>query len=240
MSDAEYVFNQTSFEKKRIARGSFAKKNGSRSKRCSLPSDKLTKKEWKERNGAVLTYNLSRPMDWKTFKKMPALLQREYLENLSKDHKGRSKDIADMFGTSATNLANYVYTHEHLKGALKRTTRTYVAPEWEAFLSKADSGPSKPSVDSAVSEPAEAPPSEQETPAKVKLDTPEVWVERGCLVYAGLPASIFEKAYQILDPNKKYRVLIRYVFEDGKASSYDVLRDEHDIWREEVDVFDMY
>ena len=43
-------------QKKRIARGAYHRKNGSKSKRCTLPSDYLTAAEKRKLNGEVMDY----------------------------------------------------------------------------------------------------------------------------------------------------------------------------------------
>lgn len=57
MNDFDYDIVQ----KKRVARGAFAHVNRKRGK-CRLPSDYLTAAQKKEMNGAVKTYNITRPM----------------------------------------------------------------------------------------------------------------------------------------------------------------------------------
>ena len=57
-------FDYDALQKKRIASGAFHMKRGSRSKRCSLPSDNLTPAQLKRRNGPVSTYKLDQPMSW--------------------------------------------------------------------------------------------------------------------------------------------------------------------------------
>ena len=89
-------FDYDVYLKKRTARGYRNKKNGSKSKRCSLASDGMTQKQWKERNGEVMSYNLSEPMSWETFKTMPIDLQTEYV-----------KGLRDKYGTTATDLAKF-------------------------------------------------------------------------------------------------------------------------------------
>lgn len=72
---------------------------GSKSKRAAtLPSDSLTTKQWKEKNGPVTTYNLSRPMSWQAFSAMPADLQRDYLTDLTQSHNLTQGAIAKVFG----------------------------------------------------------------------------------------------------------------------------------------------
>ena len=50
MKDAEYVFRKDIQDKKSIGRGAFHKKTGSKSKKCTLPSDYLSGKEKKALN----------------------------------------------------------------------------------------------------------------------------------------------------------------------------------------------
>ena len=74
---------------------------GSKSKRAAkLPSDSLTPKQWKEKNGPVTTYNLSRPMSWQVFSAMPADLQRDYLTDLTETHHLTQVAVARIFGIS--------------------------------------------------------------------------------------------------------------------------------------------
>ena len=86
--------------KKRIARGAAARKCGSKSRRCTLPSDYLTDAQKKARNGKLSTYNLSKPMTYEQFKLMPRDLQREYLLKLRNDMHASTRVIAQMFGCS--------------------------------------------------------------------------------------------------------------------------------------------
>lgn len=86
--------------KKRIARGAAARKCGSKSRRCTLPSDYLTDAQKKARNGKLSTYNLSKPMTYEQFKLMPRDLQREYLLKLRNDMHASARVIAQMFGCS--------------------------------------------------------------------------------------------------------------------------------------------
>lgn len=68
MNDFDYDIVQ----KKRVARGAFAHVNRKRGK-CRLLSDYLTAAQKKEMNGAVKTYNITRPMPLAEFKGMPAI-----------------------------------------------------------------------------------------------------------------------------------------------------------------------
>ena len=96
MNDFDYDVR----EKKRIAAGARARKCGSKSKRCTLPSDYLTAKQKKGLNGKMKTYNLSAPMNYIQFRDMPEDLQKEYLTKLYVDWRISLTEIAKMFKCS--------------------------------------------------------------------------------------------------------------------------------------------
>ena len=79
--------------KKRAARGAFAHINRKRGG-CSLPSDALTEKQRKEKNGEVKSYNITRPMPWREFKSMPEDLKREFFRNMQ-SFGGTAKWLAE-------------------------------------------------------------------------------------------------------------------------------------------------
>ena len=71
MNDFDYEVLQ----KKRLARQAFHKKGGSKSRKCPMSTDRMTRKQWIERCGEVVTYELGKPMGWEAFKQMPVALQ---------------------------------------------------------------------------------------------------------------------------------------------------------------------
>lgn len=87
-------------EKKSIARGAYHKKNGSKSKKCSLPSDNLTAKELRAMSGEVKNYKLSEPMGFKEFRKMPVDLQNEYIRKLCSRFNLTTSAVMELFGVS--------------------------------------------------------------------------------------------------------------------------------------------
>lgn len=97
-------FYQEVNEKKQAARSARYKKNGCRSKKCSLPSDHMTQKQWKERNGRVMTYQLNVPMRWSEFKKLPSNIQKMYIERLAMKYSIGTKELAEMFGVSTVTV----------------------------------------------------------------------------------------------------------------------------------------
>lgn len=105
-------FDWDVLQKKRIARGAAHMKRGSKSKKCSLPSDRMTPAEWKRRNGTVNTYNMNLPMSWEAFKMMPTDLQQSYIDRLQERFGVSLSDIStDLFDCSIGNLRLYAKRH---------------------------------------------------------------------------------------------------------------------------------
>lgn len=108
-------FDYEVLQRKRLASQARYRKNGSKSKKCSLPSDGMSHKQWKERNGEVMEYNLSKPMSWKAFTKMPLDLQRKYLENLRDKYEVTATAVAEqLFDIQATSFWAYRKRHDML------------------------------------------------------------------------------------------------------------------------------
>ena len=216
MDDAEYLFHMQSKTTKRIARGAYAKKGGSRSKRCSLPSDKLTKKEWKERNGKTVSCKMREPMSWAEFKKMPDDLQREYIMFCAMEKKARLKDVAAMFGLNPGYFSVWMSAQAWGEGVFRRTGRKTPYPEWEAFIGKADSEASDGTFSEPMPEPVKEPKGDDAPPTEVKLEHDEGGVlHRGILNYTGHPMYIFNEAFKILDENAKYDFIISFSVKEG-------------------------
>ena len=97
-------FDYDVLQKKRTAAGARHMKRGSRSKRCSLPSDNLTPAQLKRRNGPVSTYKLDAPMRWADFKAMPVDLQKKYLTNLVETYGATNEMLGDMFYVHPTRV----------------------------------------------------------------------------------------------------------------------------------------
>lgn len=107
MTDFEY----DCMVKKRTARSASHKKSGAKSTRCSLPSDHLTNKQWKERCGEVMSYKLGSPMDWADFKNMPKDIQSEYITNLQSKYGVNAGDLGEMFGVKSVTVRRYCETN---------------------------------------------------------------------------------------------------------------------------------
>ena len=129
-------FDYDVLQKKRTAAGARHMKRGSRSKRCSLPSDNLTPAQLKRRNGPVSTYKLDEPMRWDDFKTMPVDLQKQYLTNLVETYGATNEMLGDMFYVHPTHVGTVkkalgVVSHNpHRLIGEKKTIRDQM---WAAF-----------------------------------------------------------------------------------------------------------
>lgn len=63
-------------ERKQLVYGSRHRVNGSKSKKCSLPSDSLTPSQRKKLDGVVVTVAMNKSMTYEDFKRLPLDLQR--------------------------------------------------------------------------------------------------------------------------------------------------------------------
>ena len=100
-------FDYDAMQKKRIAHGASHMKRGSKSKKCTLPSDYLTAAQKRRLNGPVSTYKLDEPMGWESFKAMPEDLQKQYILNLQNTYQANDKMIGKMFGKSDVTVGEY-------------------------------------------------------------------------------------------------------------------------------------
>lgn len=110
MTDAEYVFQQDVKERKKMKTGAMHRKCGSKSKKCTLPSDYLTSSQKKKLNGECEIMNLNRPLNGMSeLSKYSSTLQAEYLRNCIKNYGARKGDLVKMLKT------NYATFDSHCK-----------------------------------------------------------------------------------------------------------------------------
>ena len=129
-------FDYDAMQKKRIARGASYMKRGSKSKKCTLPSDYLTAAQKRRLNGPVSTYKLDEPMNWESFKAMPEDLQKKYILNLQETYQANDKMIAKLFGKSDVTVGEHRKRLGLKPTGKSRMTRDEVAvrdAKWDAF-----------------------------------------------------------------------------------------------------------
>jgi len=102
------IFHQEVQRGRDLAKGARYKKNGSKSRKCALPSDRCTEAQLKKKNGKVQTYSVNCPLTWKQFKALPHDLQQEYISYLQDTFNVSSTQLSDMFGCSAQTVLNHV------------------------------------------------------------------------------------------------------------------------------------
>lgn len=77
-------------------------------RKCSLPSDRLTEKQWKERCGEVVTYQMGVPISWKEFCGMPNERKREYILSLQEKYHVNAAALCRMFGVTPSYFSHYM------------------------------------------------------------------------------------------------------------------------------------
>lgn len=126
MNDFDYDVMQ----KKRIASGAVHRKRGSKSKKCTLPSDYLTKKELKAMNGEVKSYNIHERMDWKKFKTLPEDMAIAHVNWLIETFGCNAEAIGRSLGVSK----GCVFVWAKSQGIKFDYRRFIPTKEWLTFL----------------------------------------------------------------------------------------------------------
>ena len=132
MTDERFVYNADLRDRKRAAQGARAKKGGSRSKSCTLPSDALSASQKRKLNGSVESISLNSPMSWARLRELTPTLQFLYLDHLVNEHKARRVDLCAMLGVATCTfwkLQRELPGKLVFKGQPKKP-----APEWERFM----------------------------------------------------------------------------------------------------------
>ena len=153
MTDERFVYETDIKDRKRTASGARAKKGGSRSRRCPLPSDSLTKAQRQKLNGSVESISLNRPMAWNRLRELTPSLQFLYLDHLVNEYNARCADLVSMLGIARCTFYNL---QKDLPGKLIYKCRAKKpAPEWEAFMAAGYQGAATtpPSPPEAAQEP---------------------------------------------------------------------------------------
>ena len=129
-------FDYDAMQKKRIARGASHMKRGSKSKKCTLPSDYLTDAQKRRLNGPVITYKLDEPMSWESFKAMPEDLQKKYILNLQETYQANNDMLGKMFGVTGVSVCKMRHALGIKAMGQSKMTHDEVAvrdAKWDAF-----------------------------------------------------------------------------------------------------------
>lgn len=126
-------FDYDVLQKKRLARNAKYKKNGSKSKRCTLPSDYLTAKEKRALNGECKTYKMSAPMTYEEFKSMSYENQCEYIATLKNKFDITMVDLTKLFGCTYKSVQQYITRHNICKDMFTKRGGKRSADYYEKF-----------------------------------------------------------------------------------------------------------
>lgn len=107
-NEAHVEFNREVHERKQLTYGSRHRKCGSKSKKCTLPSDYMTKKEKEKMNGSVHVYRMGEMIPFDEFTTYPADIQQEYITSIQQKYNATKNMIANMFAIPATVFDGYV------------------------------------------------------------------------------------------------------------------------------------
>lgn len=145
-------------EKKRIAQGARARKCGSRSRKCTLPSDYLTAAQKKGLNGKVITYNLSGPMTYSKFRVMPDDLQKEYLLKLRNEMGAPLTAMGKMMQCSPETVRQALMRHGIPTNIKRMSFESKL--RWDAWLKGEQLNNDRAEAPAPAPAPSEAPVSE--------------------------------------------------------------------------------
>ena len=134
MTDAEYTLAETNRERSIIKRSAYCKKGGSKSKKCKLPHEYLTRKELEAMNGECRNYQLRKVYSWEEFLKMPAYVQVDYINHyIEKFNAGMTVLSTHLFGMSKSSLYMYCKKHNLLGQIKEKKGRPCTKREVEAL-----------------------------------------------------------------------------------------------------------
>ena len=163
MTNEEFVFNQTNKERRNY--GAFHKKNGTKSKKCTLPSDRLTPAQLNKLNGPILSLHLEKPMTRTEWKLLRADQRKLYIEHLVEKYNANNQMIAEAIGCTGGYVCK---TKKELgiKGEGKGGGRNFTNEQllaWDKFMN-----PEKYIAAEAAYEPDEEVPEEVSLPEEDK------------------------------------------------------------------------
>jgi len=175
-------FDYDVYQKKVIARGAFYRKCGAKSKRCTLPSDNLTRKELCALNGELKTYNIHRRMTWEQFKDIPDDIAAAHIKYLVDTFGVNLNAIAEALGVSHVTVSRYLKEH----GIQMERRRFIPSKEWREFIGV----PAPEVVEDAP-----------RSSAPVEVHEEPIPFLRGSLVLTGTKGRVLQRLYEVLPDN---------------------------------------
>ena len=98
----------------------------------------MTQKQWKERCGDVVSYQLGKPIPWEEYKKLPQHIQKTYIDDLIEKFHPTATDLSKVFGATATTVAKYLRNQFHIYFSPGRMMPKENITEFQRFLDQSD------------------------------------------------------------------------------------------------------
>ena len=123
-------------QKKRLAQQAKYRKRGSKSKKCPMSTDHMTKKQWIERCGKIVTIKMDSPVSWASFKELSKQTQEEYLKNLMEKYHINARSLAEMFHITPITVRRHIATQGlAVSFPVGHSMNAEDRRAWELFLS---------------------------------------------------------------------------------------------------------
>ena len=123
-------------QKKRLAQQAKYRKRGSKSKKCPMSTDHMTKKQWIERCGKIVTIKMDSPVSWASFKELSKQPQEEYLKNLMEKYHINASSLAEMFHITPITVRRHIATQGlAVSFPVGHSMNAEDRRAWELFLS---------------------------------------------------------------------------------------------------------
>lgn len=123
-------------QKKRLAQQAKYRKRGSKSKKCPMSTDHMTKKQWIERCGKIVTIKMDSPVSWASFKELSKQTQEEYLKNLMEKYHINASSLAEMFHITPISVRRHIATQGlAVSFPVGHSMNAEDRRAWELFLS---------------------------------------------------------------------------------------------------------
>lgn len=123
-------------QKKRLAQQAKYRKRGSKSKKCPMSTDHMTKKQWIERCGKIVTIKMDSPVSWASFKELSKQTQEEYPKNLMEKYHINASSLAEMFHITPITVRRHIATQGlAVSFPVGHSMNAEDRRAWELFLS---------------------------------------------------------------------------------------------------------
>lgn len=197
-------FDYDAMQKKKLCASARKCKNGSKSRKCSLPSDYMTAAQLRAKNGPITVCNLNKPMSWETFKLLAEDLQQEYIKGLnSRFSVGLSQISEDLFGKSQAALRLYLQGKDNMVFVLGKRLNLNERMMWEQWLNSNKEESEEAVEEEPVPVCAEDEQEVVEESAPAVTDTPAFGMSKLCVEWRGEfdPIAFVDQLKRLVLPN---------------------------------------